>query len=281
MLFGSAVRISIALLASASLANACLWLHGTTIDGHFGRFPGRILGFPEGLRKAMARVPQHEASLFKSHSYKPDDPAAKANDKAVETLLRGDAKKAVEMLNQVEFDYPGVYYTAANLGTAYELSGDDTNALKWILEGIKRNPDSHMRTEWLHVRILETKIKLKTDPQWLASHTITGVDPARLGEVGYYIETAQRRLDADEIADSLFRQLSVRMLFVKPKDPIVAQLLNELALCEAQMGTLENADQYARMAVQYGLPIERLLPKVTEWRKIIEQAKKNPVAPTR
>lgn len=245
MRFTSTVWLS-ALFFLVPFAHACLWLQGTTIDGHLRK--DTPFQNPEELERRMAAIPDKAVELFHSFEYRPDNPAARANDEAVKVLLRGDAKAAVKMLSKAEAEHPGVYYTAANLGTAYELSGDDTNALKWILEGIKRNPDSHMRTEWLHVRILETKIKLKTDPQWLASHTITGVDPARLGEVGYYIETAQRRLDADEIADSLFRQLSVRMLFVKPKDLIVAQLLNELALCEAQMGTLENADQYARMA---------------------------------
>jgi len=46
-----------------------------------------------------------------------------------------------------------------DLGTAYELAGKNEPALRWIREGLRRNPNSHKGTEWLHVKILEAKIE--------------------------------------------------------------------------------------------------------------------------
>jgi Flp pilus assembly protein TadD len=54
--------------------------------------------------------------------------------------------KAREVLVEAERLHPGNYQVAANLGTAYELLGDDENALVWIRKGIERNPDSHYGT---------------------------------------------------------------------------------------------------------------------------------------
>lgn len=231
-----------------------------------------IPGSPTMLSLAVKMKPANEEALFKAHEYAPANPVAKKNDQAVQVLLRGNAAKAVEMLSEIEDKTPGHYFTAANLGTAYELAGDDENALKWIREGIRREPNSHMTTEWLHVRILEAKIQLKTESNWLASHTITGADYGKIRQDGYQIGTSQGDMNSLQIWSSLYRQLSVRILFVKPQDEIVAQLLKELALCEAQLGVLENADGYARLAVHYGLPVEELKDTVLNWRDIIKKA---------
>jgi hypothetical protein len=73
------------------------------------------------------------------------------SDYAAVLIHRGGALKAVED------EHPGEYIVAANLGTAYELSGDMAQAHRWIGEGIVRNPGAHEGTEWLHLRILEAE----------------------------------------------------------------------------------------------------------------------------
>src|SRR5690606_13087090 len=62
---------------------------------------------------------------------------------AVRKILSGQAREAISLLQKIEEDASGQYSTAANLGTAYELAGDNRNALKWINEGLRRNPESH------------------------------------------------------------------------------------------------------------------------------------------
>lgn len=259
-------------LILAKTSFACLWYQGTTIDGHFGPYGTDAFGSPKELSAMIFRLPQSEPKLFKEHHYTSANPVGKLNDQAVRELLRGHAKRAVAMLHEVEGAHPGNYFTAANLGTAYELAGDDGNALKWIQEGIRRDPDSHMQTEWLHVRILETKIRLQAEPDRLSKHSITGVDYGKIREANDSLTTEQGEKKPRDIQKALFRQLSVRMLFVKPQDAIVAHLLKELALCEAQLGILENAEAYALLAVKYGLPVEELKTTVLDWRRIRERA---------
>jgi tetratricopeptide (TPR) repeat protein len=270
MRFTSTVWLS-ALFFLVPFAHACLWLQGTTIDGHLRK--DTPYQNPEELERRIAAIPDKAVELFHSFEYRPDNPAARANDEAVKVLLRGDAKAAVKMLSKAEAEHPGVYYTAANLGTAYELAGDDESALKWILEGIKRNPDSHMRTEWLHARILEAKIHMKSDHTWLSKHTLSGVNFAQLRSPDYFLDTAQRRVPGASVPECLYLQLSARMLFVKPKDPVVAELLWELAFCEAYVGTLEKAVGYARLSINYGQPEGDLKPSIESWLQIIEKTK--------
>ena len=130
----------------ASLAHACLWLHGTTIDGVLGDFTGDFRA--DQLAAVIFKNPASEPRFFENYDYRPNDPVAKANDAAVQQLMHHNAAQAVAMLKDTEKQHPGIYFTAANLGTAYELSGDDENALKWILEGIKRNPRRMLMPCW-------------------------------------------------------------------------------------------------------------------------------------
>ena len=198
-----------------------------------------------------------------------EDPSESMSDAAVEKLLQGDVMGAVQDLEAAEKAHPGHYYTAANLGTAYELAGDDEKALQWILEGIKRDPKAHMRTEWLHARILNAKLKVKSDPAWLEHNSISEVNFPDVNKSEYRVSTLQGNLDAAAIHKTLWTQLSVRMLFVKPKDPIVAQLLYELALVEAHTKVLEEATVYLKIAERYGLPPEKAEPLLKKWKSII------------
>ncbi len=92
-----------------------------------------------------------------------EDPAF--DDARAEVLMRlSRAQEAVKFLEASEKKRPGRYQTAANLGTAYELTGNLVQARRWIKEGIARDPSSHEGTEWLHLRILDARLALTQDP---------------------------------------------------------------------------------------------------------------------
>lgn len=80
------------------------------------------------------------------------------NDLASALIHTGDLRTAIQILEEIEKTNPGLYRTASNLGTAYELAGEPAKALDWIRKGIDRNPESHEGSEWIHVRILEKKV---------------------------------------------------------------------------------------------------------------------------
>jgi hypothetical protein len=172
------------------------------------------------------------------------------NDLASALLHTGEAVEAVKLLEEVEAEKPGLYFTAANLGTAYELSGDDRRAIEWIRKGIERNPEAHGGTEWLHVRILETKLALAQDPQWLESHSVVYDQETAKTAVGNRGE----KLTVEQVKKALIYQLHERLQFVRPPESVVGALLLELGELVAQepeglggaAGILELASKYLK-----------------------------------
>ena len=180
------------------------------------------------------------------------------NDYAAALMHTGDAAAALDVLLKIEKEKPGLYQTATNLGTAYELSGDNARALQWIREGIRRNPDSHDGTEWLHVLILETKLNLARDPRWLETHSILAMgfgsatvpnQPSRFprGNDG-------KPLDAQRTKEAIYTQMHERLQFVKPPEPIVGDILFDYANLLMRTDALENAKAIYELAIKYGAP---------------------------
>ena len=115
------------------------------------------------------------------------------SDYAVALMYIGRSKEAVELLRQLEKERLGEYFVAANLGTAYELSGNNEEALRWINEGIRRNPASHGGTEWLHAKILEAKIAQQKDADYFKKHSVLELHPEAIGQE---IAVGDRKLSA-------------------------------------------------------------------------------------
>jgi hypothetical protein len=165
----------------------------------------------------------------------PVDPGADADyrlrsDYASALIRRGDSPKAVEILESIERTNPGEYRVAANLGTAYELSGDLVKAHQWISEGIRRNPRSHDGTEWLHLRILEARQALAKDPKWLSTHSVTGLDFGKDAEPRKPERWPKDSGNAEGVIAALTYQLRERMAFVPAPDPLVGSLIADLAV---------------------------------------------------
>jgi tetratricopeptide (TPR) repeat protein len=187
------------------------------------------------------------------------------NDLATSLAHTGEAAEAVTLLEQIEAERPGLYVTAANLGTAYELAGNNEKALEWIRKGIERNPNAHEGTEWLHVRILEAKLALKHDPTWLDSNSLVGARKTKIyyGAVNILpteiTATGNRgeQLSAEQVKAALIYQLHERMQFVQPPDAIVGSMLFELGdlLAKEPTGIAGAADVF-NFAANYlkGLP---------------------------
>lgn len=240
-------------VATPQRAAACANIEDSTLENSYTKYLDTLDWFSKPVERALAARPADDPHVTPNPSAYPTEPPAgiRENDAAVRMVLKGKAREALEMLKQIEADHPGLYATAANLGTCYELTGDDEQALHWIQEGLRRNPYSHMLAEWLHVRVLEAKIALKSDPAWLNSHSITGLDPAE----GTF-STVQGTKDTEQVLASFRSQCTVRALFIKPRDPVMAQLLYEAAtfMLDAHANSIEST---LALALQYGLPAGR------------------------
>lgn len=175
---------------------------------------------------------------------------------AVALLHLGMVQQAIGILEQLERTKPGLYHTAANLGTAYELNGENAKALKWISEGINRDPYAHHGSEWLHVRILEAKLALEKDPNWLSRNSVLGLEkiadekalktgPVASGNRG-------KPIDLSDVEDALIYQLHERLEFIKPPEAVVANLLFDLSRIFAHTRSSGHAEAMRTFAQTYG-----------------------------
>lgn len=253
------------LLLCFNSATACINAIGTDHDGR--RFP-MSWETGEALAESLGSSYQHRRNWMERAS----DVITRAGNKpSLETYTdlgillidQGQYTQAINLFLKLERQYPGRHETAANLGTALELAGFDAIALRWIRIGIQRNPDEHYGTEWLHARILEAKIAAAKDPTYLDHHSVAGVDfekvlvpsmPRTLpvGNVG-------KPLKGWDLHLALSYQLHERTGFVKPRDPIVANLLHDWATLNLAGGPIENADVLYDLAVTYGARRDALM----------------------
>ena len=80
------------------------------------------------------------------------------SDKGFVLIISGRYSEAIDLYLQIEKLEPNRYSTASNIGTAYEMIGENEKALHWIKRAVAIDPASHDNSEWIHVNILEAKI---------------------------------------------------------------------------------------------------------------------------
>lgn len=229
------------------------------------RDPGAIIQGatkPSAPARPLAAAP--EGTIAVRDTKEAESQAATAEAKAVALVLRKNYSAAIAILENLEKDAPGRYGTAVNLGTAHELSGDNRKALQWISEGIRRNPASHEGTEWLHALILEAKLQLEKNSEWLRDHHVIGLDSARVKDPAYRLQAGARSLSVAEVEKALDYQLLERMLLVKPKDAVVADLLYTYALIESGEGNRDSALDLLGLSREYGFAVPALLDELTK-----------------
>jgi tetratricopeptide (TPR) repeat protein len=144
------------------------------------------------------------------------------SDYALILALKKQYDESARIYLQIEQMFPGRYSTASNLGTVYELMGQNENALQWISKAVAIDPQSHKGSEWLHVNILKAKIQGDTA---VNSKFLLGTD---FGD-GVSPTTQLDFKELIRLRDALYYQLNERVTFVKPPDKIVALLLFNLA----------------------------------------------------
>jgi len=185
------------------------------------------------------------------------------NDLGVLLIRQGQFAAAVKHFVQVEKLYPGHHETAANLGTALELTGHDATALRWIRIGIRRNPEEHYRSEWLHLRILEAKLALAKDPNHLQGRSVAGLAfaPTLVPPLPTELPAGNdgRPVSPWLLNWSFSYQLHERLQFVAAPDPVVADLLRDWATLNLAGGPIETADAAYELAAHYGAERDALM----------------------
>ena len=185
-------------------------------------------------------------------------------------IFFGRSAEAVESLKILEQEQPGLFFVAANLGTAYELSGNNAEALRWINECLRRNPKDHQGTEWLHAKILEAKIAQEKDQSYFEKHSVLELQPGKIGDP---ISVGGNSVSPKELAAAIQYQLGERLQFVKPPDSAVASLLFDYAAIEAATRSMESAKHILKMATDYGYPAAKVVALSNEFDRLLAWAK--------
>lgn len=158
------------------------------------------------------------------------------SDIALNLMKTGQADSAVKILAPLVKKYPGEYNLMANLGTAYELTGANDSAYKYISKGYTLNNLSHRGSEWIHVKILEAKIKRQKQKDWIQENAILSEED---------IKTHQ------ELEYHLRYQLRTRAPFSKKPNEVMSNLFETMADWSIKHSTYENAILAYAHALEY------------------------------
>ena len=167
------------------------------------------------------------------------------SDKGYLLIVQGKYDEALNLYLNIEKIEPNRYSTASNLGTLYELMGQNQKAYTWIKKSIEINPESHKGSEWLHLRILEAKIKNLKD---LSGQFLLNTNFGTSNEP----KTKLSKKEVDELTQSVYYQVNERMSFIEPKDEIISILLFELGNFAELKGENNSALATYRTARLYG-----------------------------
>ncbi|WP_160137602.1 tetratricopeptide repeat protein [Chryseobacterium sp. c4a] len=160
-------------------------------------------------------------------------------------IVLGRYNEAIEQFRAIDSIQPGRYSTYSNMGTAFEMAGNTTEALQWIEKALKTDPKGHLSSEWIHINILKAHIK---GDRYISSMNLIGKD---FGNE----ESPKSNLTPDELKilrTQLYYQLNERMSLIKPKDKVIAQLLFDLGNITFLEGKKKDAMEEYQLAKDYG-----------------------------
>ncbi len=188
------------------------------------------------------------------------DDSLRAELLATEMLFSGLKTEGISYLRKLESVEPDVRPgLAAKLSMAYELVGDNRQAQQWGREYLRRDPEARDGSGWLLQLILSAKVKIAEDPAWLKSHHVLEIDAKSLRNPEFSIKMGDQVLNKRDIQGALFAQLKDRMMWVKPRDPVVADLLYIFALVERSADAPESAAKLLDFAREYGYSVPPLM----------------------
>ncbi|WP_316635181.1 tetratricopeptide repeat protein [uncultured Flavobacterium sp.] len=171
------------------------------------------------------------------------------SDKGYVLIISGKYQEALKLYLEIEKLKPNRYSTASNLGTLYELMGENEKAYEWIKKSIQLNPESHKGSEWLHLKILEAKIKdLKEVSGEFLINTTFGLEIVP--------KTKLSKKELEDLEKALYYQLNERITFIKPKDQIISVLLFELGNIAILNKDYLSASEIYELSKKYGFQDE-------------------------
>lgn len=264
-----------ALLLLPVIAFSCLNEYRRTemlfIDGKVN-LAGLLNGKDKGHKPYWSHGFEEEMSLVHAH----DSLARRVKDNsitwqglsdyAVYELKIGNKKRAVEILEKLVAGHPKEYNVLANLGTAYELTGDDNKALELLKKAVAVNPGSHYSSEWIHIRVLEEK---------LAGRQYNKIINLDIKDFSTWVTDKSYifKVPADSLKIQIAYQLHERIGFVASPDPVVGQLVLDFADIVAKTEVRTEAIPFYNYAAWYDSSLttikEARLKVLSEEKKVV------------
>jgi tetratricopeptide (TPR) repeat protein len=168
------------------------------------------------------------------------------SDYAWELVKQGKVKQAVIILDSLLKTHPNEYNILANLGTAYEIVGNNKIALELLTKAVTLNKNSHYGSEWIHLNILKHKINKESFPI------------EKIIDLGIYLPDSQwntenwnYKIPADSLLKSIAYQLHERIGFIAPKDKIIGRLIFDFAEIISKTKSKEEALPFYDYAMYY------------------------------
>ncbi|MBT1707169.1 tetratricopeptide repeat protein [Fulvivirgaceae bacterium PWU5] len=176
----------------------------------------------------------------------PADDYKTRSDIAFHLTRLGRYRESLAILQDLVKHYPHEYNILSNLGTVYELNNMPDLALRVLRATNKRFPDGHHGSEWVHLKVLEAKLRVRNDPHWLEQNRVLD-----LGITEASPDTSQRFMaNMKKLWDATY-QLHERLPFTRTPDPILANIINELGDAIAIEYSMLEAYKFYYMGLQY------------------------------
>ncbi|MFL9835244.1 tetratricopeptide repeat protein [Chryseobacterium terrae] len=186
----------------------------------------------------------NEILLSLKREYEKTNEIEYLSDQGIILIILGKYQEAIDLYKKIESIKPYRYSTASSIGTAYELIGNNKEALKWIRKAVEIDPQSHFGSEWIHINILKSKVEGKP---------ITSENLIAQNFGNEKIPQSDLSLEQLELLKKqIYYQLNERVSFVKPKDEIVARLLFDLGNVAYLIADHEDALEDFKLAEKYG-----------------------------
>jgi len=190
------------------------------------------------------------------------------SDKGLLLILLKKYESAIKLYLNIEKIKPDRYSTASNIGTAYELIGENKKALRWIKKSVELDSESHNNSEWIHVKILEAKIK---GEQFYTTNFLLNTDFG----LDILPNTQMPYEQLQDLSNSLYYQLNERVSFVKPEDKIVAQLLFDIGNIAFLLRNNYDALADYKQAKIYGYEGELIEKRIEQTKLLIKEVERN------
>lgn len=193
----------------------------------------------EDLKKIEANL----SSIQSSEKYK------YVSDYCALLIKLGRFIEAIPILENLLNDKPDEYEINANLAVAYELNGQIEQALALLRKSIKIKPTSHWKSEWFHLRILETALQVKSNKVNLRDISVLKIKNDTSKQIGYQISY----------------QLEERIPLTKSKNDLLSKAVEESGDYYKTNVSLEWAIELYAIAIGYSSDSSVI---VDLWKKI-------------